>query len=100
MGLKSVGVFIKNTVNKIGFWSKKNSPEILIVTGVVLAAGAVGSAIYSTTKLNKVTKPLKEKVKLIHKKMEDEYIKELDNEEYVSQYDGKKELTKAYAHGA
>lgn len=100
MKIKNVGLAIKNTVNKIGFWGKKNSPEILIGTGIVLVVGAIGTAIYATTKLDKVTKPLKEKVGDIHKKMEDEKIKEIDNENYISEYNGKKELTKAYANGA
>ena len=45
--------------NKIGFWGKKHTPELLIASGIISAAAAIATAIYSTTKLNDQLKPYK-----------------------------------------
>ncbi len=98
MGFKSIGTFIRNAANKVGFWGKKNAPELLIVSGVILIGASVATAIASTLKLEeKVLKPANVKIDLIHKRMDEENERAIADANYVSEYNGKKELAKAYA---
>lgn len=76
----------KILMNKVGFWGRKHSPELL-VTGAILTMGlAVASAVVATTKLDKTLKPYNEKIDDIKSK----FSEEGDNKEL------KKDLTKTY----
>lgn len=84
---------ITRTFNKIGFWGKKHSPELLIATGIVSAAASIGLAIYSTTKLEKNLKPYKEQIARIKVDLKDD--NKIANKIVDPKY-SKKELTKTY----
>lgn len=80
-------------LNKFGFWAKKNSPTILVVTGIVGAAASVILACKETTKVEGIVKESNEKIAEVKNKMNDDNL--LANKEY-SEKDGKKDLTKEY----
>lgn len=67
---------------------KKNSPDILIYTGVVGVVAGTVMACVATTKLNKVLDDHSEEVKIVHSKYEN------DTDDNSSEK--KKELTKVY----
>lgn len=72
---------IKQFVNKGVFALKKNSPTILVVTGIVVGVAGAVTACRATTKLNDILEENKETVDKIHKVAEDaccsqEYTKE------------------------
>lgn len=57
---------ISNTFAKCKFWANKHSPELLIGSGIILAAGSIVSACIATTKLNKVIEPASKKLCDLH----------------------------------
>ena len=56
---------LRNTVNKIGFWGRKHSPELLIAGAIVSGIGAIATAIIATVKLNKVVEPCNKNIEEI-----------------------------------
>lgn len=79
--------------SKIGFWGKRHSPELLIASGVLLSVGAIASAIYSTTKLNKTLEPFNKKIDSIKKDLKDD--NKIQNKEIDVKL-AKKELSATY----
>lgn len=87
----------RKVFHNVGFWTKKNSPELLIVAGILSAGAAVVLGCVATKKLDKKLKPTKEKIAEIHTNM--------DNQNLIEQglytvAEGKRELAKTYAKGA
>jgi hypothetical protein len=84
---------VSRGVSKVGFEIKKKSPEILIVTGLILAASSVVLACFETKKLDEIVKPAKEKITNIHSHLDN--TNEIMNKQYDPE-EGKKELRKTY----
>lgn len=63
---------LQTTFSKIGFWSKKHSPELLIIGGIVSSAAAIATAIMATTKVKKTLQPYSEKIKAIRADLHDD----------------------------
>jgi hypothetical protein len=85
---------LKTSVGKGKFWVKRNSPELLIFSGIILAAGSVVLAVFETKKLETITVPAKKKVLKLKEELSDSNAinnKEVDPEE------DKNELRKVYA---
>lgn len=82
-----LGESITKLTSQIGFWFKKNSPELLMAGGIVAAAGSVVLASLASRKIDKVIDPAKEKIEKIHEKRE---------REGYPQSDVNKDLTKVY----
>jgi len=80
-------------VNKVGFWGRKHSPELLISCGIVLAAASIVSSVIATRKLDKTVAPFNVKIDEIKKNMNDE--NGIQNKT-VDIKICKKELTKTY----
>lgn len=83
---------IKQFVNKGVFALKKNSPTILVVTGIAVGIAGTVTACRATTKLNDILEETKTNVDLIHKSADDESL----SEEYTEN-DVKKDLVITYA---
>lgn len=65
-----------NVFNKISFWAKKNSPEILLTTGIVSAAAAIVLACMATPKAEKVVTETKTQIVDIHTQIESTHYTE------------------------
>lgn len=83
--------------SKIGFWSKKHSPELLIAGSIVSMAASVTLAIYSTTKVNKVVEPFNKKIDSIKSDMKDD--NKVQNKE-IDIKESKKQLAVTYGQAA
>lgn len=83
---------IKQFVNKGVFALKKNSPTILVISGIGLGIAGAVTACRATTKLNDILEETKTNVDLIHKSADDESL----SEEYTEN-DVKKDLVITYA---
>ena len=83
---------ISRGFNKVGFSLKKHSPEILVVTGVVVGVTSAVMACKATTKLQEVLEEGKEQVDKIHDVIDN---KKLPPEKY-SEEDAKKDLAIVY----
>lgn len=83
---------IKQFVNKGVFMLKKNSPTILVFTGIGVGIAGAVTACRATTKLNDILEETKTNVDLIHKSVDDETLPEKYTEE-----DAKKDLAITYA---
>jgi hypothetical protein len=84
---------LSNFVSMTKFWFKKNSPEILVATGIISSAAAIVLACFETKKLDSITKPAKSKIEVIHSHLND--ANAIANKQVVVE-DEKKELTKVY----
>lgn len=62
---------LKLLASKAVFWCRKNSPKLLIVGAITSFSLSLASAIYSTTKLNKVTKPYLGNIERIRNDLKD-----------------------------
>lgn len=82
---------IKQIVNKGIFTLKKNSPTILVFTGIGVGIAGAVTACKATTKLNDILEETKTNVDLIHKSVGDETL----SQEYTEE-DAKKDLTITY----
>ena len=82
---------IKKAINKVGFTLKKNSPEILIVTGIVGTVVSTVIACKATTKISRILDDAKEELDTVHS-----FSEELDVRQYSKQ-DERKDLTIVYA---
>lgn len=80
--------------NKVGFWTRRNSPELLAVGAIVAAAGSIVLAIKATPKAEVVIAKANNDIKRIKTDMSDD--NKIANQEYSVAL-GKKELTKVYA---
>jgi len=94
MFLKKLGETAILSISKLEFWTKKHSPELLIVGGIISTAASIILAVKATTKLESVLKPANEKIKKIHEDMHNE--NKLASGEYTVAH-GRKDLTVAYA---
>lgn len=83
---------IKNTATTVVYETKKHSPEILVVAGVIGTVASAVMACRATTKLSDILDESKETVDAIHKAPEDEDLKDKYTEE-----DMKKDLAITYA---
>lgn len=88
---------IKNSLiltgNKIGFWFKKNSPEILLIGGLVGIGASVVLACVSSTKLNETLEPINKNIKKIKDDLNDD---DKISNKIVDPEIAKKELVKTY----
>lgn len=84
-------------ISKIGFWTKRHSPELLIVGGIISSAAAIGLAIFATTKVDKVLKPYNDKIENIKKDLKDD--NKIQNNE-IDVKVCKKELALTYGKAA
>lgn len=85
---------LSQVFNKVGFWTKRNSPELLVVGAIVAAAGSIVLAIKATPKAEVVLQKANKDIKQIKSDMNDD--NKIANQEYSVAL-GKKELTKVYA---
>lgn len=95
------------TFNKAKFKFDNHKPEIMIVSGVVMLIGGTVAAVYSTTKLPKVLSDARERLDVVHERMEDtkvaneqgiEVVRELKGDIAVyPEKDNQRALTKVYA---
>lgn len=85
---------VTRSINKVGFKLKKNSPEILIVAGVIGTVASAVMACKATLKVNAVIDEAKENVERIHEAKETGYTKA--GETYDIE-DSKKDLALVYA---
>lgn len=94
---------ITRTLNKAAFKFKKNSPEILVVAGVVGVVGSTVMACKATTKINDILDDTKDQLDKIHEAGErlenGETLRLKDGEEYTVEQN-KKDLTIVYAQTA
>lgn len=93
MKLQNIGNVVMRKANKVGFWAKRNSPELLMIAGVASAAGAIIFAIKSTLKLEDTIKLSNEEIAKIKADMDNP--NKLANGEYSISY-GRRDLAKAY----
>lgn len=63
---------ILRTFGKTKFWFKKNSPELLIASGIICSAGAIASAVFGTIELPKVINKNKNQITQIKKNLKDD----------------------------
>lgn len=84
-------VIVRNS-NKLIFLTKKASPQLLLVGGVVTATGAFAWAIYNARKLNSTLAETQEKVEMIEAKRA-----EINDNDKPSIIQWEKELNKAKA---
>lgn len=82
---------IKQFVNKGVFALKKNSPTILVASGIVVGIAGTVTACKATTKLNDILEETKSNVDLIHKSVGNESLPQ----EYTEE-DAKKDLVITY----
>lgn len=80
--------------NRVGFWTKQKSPELLVAGSIVAAAGSIILAIKATPKAEQLLKITNNDILVIKEKMNDDNL--LANDQY-SISTGRKELTKVYA---
>jgi len=80
--------------NRVGFWTRKKSPELLVAGAIVAAAGSIILAIRATPKAEVVLEKANSEIKRIKTDMHDD--NKIANQEYSVSL-GKKELTKVYA---
>lgn len=81
-------------LHKLGFWTKKKSPELLVAGAIVAAAGSIVLAVRATPKAEKVVKRANLEIKRIKTDMNDGNL--ISNKEYSVSL-GKKDLTRVYA---
>lgn len=86
---------IKQFVNKGVFALKKNSPTILVFTGIGVGIAGAVTACRATTKLNDILEETKTNVDLIHNSVGDESL----SQEYTEE-DAKKDLVITYTQTA
>ncbi|MFU8786311.1 MAG: DUF6353 family protein [Candidatus Izemoplasmataceae bacterium] len=79
--------------NRVGFWTKAKTPELLVAGAIIAAAGSIILAIKATPKAEIILEKSNNEIKRIKADMIDEH--KIANKEY-SISDGKKELTKVY----
>jgi len=94
MLLKNVGTAVATTANKVGFWTRRKSPELLVIASIFAAGASIVLAIKATTKVENILEPANKRIKDIHEKMADD--NKLANGEY-SISAGKKELFSVYS---
>lgn len=87
--LKNIGSAVKLAGSKTVFWTKKNSPEILLVTGIITAGASLAFAVKASLDIGSVTKPANKKLKELKTKFDDQVA---DND-----INGQKETTKEIA---
>ena len=85
----NIGTFF----NKMKFFGRKHSPELLIASSIICTAGSIILTAYATTKLNKTLEPYNKKIKSIKADLKDD--NKIQNKE-VDVKEAKKELTSAY----
>ena len=91
------GKKIMSVIHKVGFWTRRKSPELLLASGIIAAGGAIFLAIKATLKLEGVVKQSNAKIKFVKDKMADE------DKLATGEYDIKllkRDLTKVYAKSA
>lgn len=81
-----------NMFRKVAFKTKKHSPEILVVAGVVGTVASTVLACKATTKVSDILEETKEKVDQVHQVIEDENI----SDEKYSEQDAQKDLAIIY----
>jgi len=94
MILEKVGTTVSKSLMRLGFFTRKHSPELLVVGGIISTVASIVLAVKATTKVDKIVKPANDKIQLIHAKMKDESL--IETKEY-SLTEGKKELLSVYA---
>lgn len=94
MNFTSIQNSLKSLVGKASFWFKKNSPEILLIGGLVGIGASVVLACVSSTKLNETLEPINKKINKIKDDLNDE---DKINNKIVDPEISKKELVKTYA---
>lgn len=92
MNKKNVLSKVSNSINRISFKTKKHSPEILVVAGIVGVVTSTVMACRATTKIEKILDTTKEKVDIIHHAAEKQVV---NGEEYTKK-DAGKDLAKVY----
>ena len=84
-------------LHKVGFWSRRKSPELLVAGSIVAAAGSIILAIRATPKAEIVVANANKRITQIKLDMTDD--NKIANKEYSISL-GKKDLTKAYSKTA
>lgn len=95
---------VTRTFNRAWLKTKKHSPEILLVTGIVTGGAALVAACCATTKLERVLAETKSNVEKVHECAEAGEIRVEQEGQIVTvpytEEDSKKDLTIFYAKGA
>lgn len=88
---------LKGTASKVGFAAKKNSPEILLIVGIVgVVASEIGIGV-AATKVKPISIKANKKLSVIHQKVEDIEDGVL---EVPEGFDERKEIVSVYAHSS
>lgn len=82
-----------SVLNKVGFWTKRKSPELLVAAAIVAAAGSIVLAVKATPKAELVVAKANKDILRIKSDMHDD--NKIANKEYSVSL-GKKDLTKVY----
>lgn len=91
---------VTRTFHKGGFWLKKHSPEILVVTGIVGFATSTVMACKATSKVGAILEEAKEQIDGIHSVLENPVLQDKYVEKYGEEFteeDSKKEIALVYA---
>jgi len=67
-----IGTSIARTIHRVGFWTRKSSPELLIIGSILSAAASVFLACKATTKVDDILAPANQEIKNIHLLMTDD----------------------------
>lgn len=76
------------TFNKAKFKFDNRKPEIMIVSGVIMLIGGTVAAVYSTTKLPKVLSDARERLDVVHERMDDTKVANEQGVEVVRELKG------------
>jgi hypothetical protein len=85
---------VSQVFSRVGFWTRRKSPELLVAGAIVAAAGSIVLAIKATPKAEVVLQKANKDIKQIKADMNDD--NKIANQEYSVAL-GKKELTRVYA---
>lgn len=95
--LVKVGESLATNATKIKFWSRRNSPELLVATSILAGAGSIILAVKATLKVEPVLEKANNEISTVKLLLNDDNA--IANGEY-SKEDGRKALTKVYGKTA
>ena len=93
---KDLGKKVNTFASKTKLWTKKNSPKILMVTGIVGIIGTVVTTVVATRKIDKVLEPTNKKIEALKADLANDEL--IANEEIDINFT-KKEISREYLKG-
>lgn len=91
--VSTVGTSLTVNYNRFKFWSRRNSPELLVATSILAGTGAIVLAVKATLKVEPVLLKANKDISEVKVKLSDQNA--IANGHY-SKEEGRKELTKVY----